>query len=74
MARSQTGIRNRCRTGTSKYSDSGKGKMADYYGDWTNGKQNRAEIIAGTKLPLVEGTRPWLQPQFTPRYLLEPNN
>ncbi len=38
-ARQRSGLRNRGRRGTGPYARKGKGKRADYYGTWKDGKQ-----------------------------------
>lgn len=61
MARKQTGLRNRYRSGRSQYNIKGKSSRADRYGAWEQGRQVRSEIVAGhllsyrTKFDLGEG-------------------
>jgi hypothetical protein len=52
MGRRHTGLRNRFRTGRSTYSVERKSRTADRYGQYSNGKQIRADVIAGSILPL----------------------
>jgi hypothetical protein len=52
VARKQTGLRNRYRTGRSTYSIEHKSRGADRYGVYDKGRQSRADVIAGNTLPL----------------------
>lgn len=47
MSRKRTGLRNRDRGGRSTYSTKNKGALADRYGQWTLGRQDRPDVIAG---------------------------
>jgi len=57
VGRKQTGLRNRRRTGRSKYSIENKTRFADRYGLYEKGKQTRADTVAGVTLPLHQGWR-----------------
>lgn len=47
MGRKHTGLRNRYRTGRSTYSVLNKGRRADRYGAFEQGRQRSPDIIAG---------------------------
>lgn len=47
MGRKRTGLRNRFRTGRSKYSTEHKAFTADRYGEYDQGKSKRPEKVAG---------------------------
>ncbi len=47
IGRRHTGLRNRFRNGRSSYSVKGKGRRADRYGAWEQGRQRTPDIIAG---------------------------
>jgi len=48
--RKQTGLRNRFRNGRGTYSRRAKGKIADSYGSYVNGRATRGENIAGKSI------------------------
>ena len=50
MARKRTGLSNRFRSGRSTYSIKGKGKNADKYGSYTQGRIQTNESIAGRSI------------------------
>lgn len=52
----KTGARNRGRSGRSNYHHDGKASAADRYGEFSNGRRVRPELIAGRTLSYALNT------------------
>lgn len=54
MSQRGSGLRNRFRQGTGTYSTSGKGRTADSYGEYNQGRCIREDMIASHRINATE--------------------